>query len=115
LSFSILPRSRFAFRRFSVHCTLRLTVAVLLAIFGSDVSAMEAPFSVITVPDGAVTCTVRTIHVVFGLLCDSYRSFWNQRTDWCIGIIAYPHRPPYPSPSSGSRGLSDRLSWPPDA
>jgi hypothetical protein len=53
----------------SVHWTERLTVAVLLAIFGSVVSAMVAAFSVIIVPDGAVTFTVRrTVHVVFGAM-----------------------------------------------
>ncbi len=46
------------------HCTVRFTVAVLLAIFGSVVSVMVAAFSVITVPAGAVTFTVnRTVHV----------------------------------------------------
>jgi hypothetical protein len=51
------------------HCTLMLTVAVLLARFESGVSAIVAAFSVITVPDGAVTFTVnRTVHVVFGAM-----------------------------------------------
>jgi hypothetical protein len=54
------------FLAISVHCTVRLTVAMLLAMFGSGVSAVVAAFSVITVPDGAVTFTVsRTVHVVF--------------------------------------------------
>jgi hypothetical protein len=52
-----------------VYCTLMLTVAVLLAMFGSNVSAIVAALSVITVPDGAVTLTVRrTVHVVFGAM-----------------------------------------------
>jgi hypothetical protein len=69
LPFSILPRSRFAFRRFSAHCTVILTVAILLAMLGSAVSAMVAALSVITVPAGAVTFTVkRTVHVVFGAM-----------------------------------------------
>jgi hypothetical protein len=51
------------------YCTVMLTVAMLLARFGSGVSAMVAAFSVITVPDGAVTFTVRrTVHVVFGAM-----------------------------------------------
>ena len=51
------------------HCTVTLTVAVLLARLGSGVSAMVAAFSVITVPAGAVTFTVRrTVHVVFGAM-----------------------------------------------
>ena len=46
--------------------TVRLTVAVLLAMLGSALSAMVAAVSVITVPAGAVTFTVnRTVHVVF--------------------------------------------------
>ena len=46
-----------------------LTVAMLLARFGSGVSAMVAAFSVITVPAGAVTLTVRrTVHVVLGAM-----------------------------------------------
>ena len=35
------------------YCTLRLTVAVLLARFGSGVSDIAAAFSVITVPDAS--------------------------------------------------------------
>ena len=51
------------------HCTLMLTVAVLLAMFGSGVFDIVAAFSVITVPAGAVTFTVRrTVHVVFGAM-----------------------------------------------
>jgi len=43
--------------------------AVLLAGLGSGLSAVTAAFSVITVPDGAVTFTVRrTVHVVFGAM-----------------------------------------------
>ena len=57
------------YRVISTHCTLMLTVAVLLARLGSGVSAMVAAFSVITVPAGAVTFTVsRTVHVVFGAM-----------------------------------------------
>jgi hypothetical protein len=42
---------------------------MLLARFGSGVSAMVAALSVITVPAGAVTFTVRrTVHVVFGAM-----------------------------------------------
>jgi hypothetical protein len=37
-------KSRFAFRRFSAHCTVVLTVAVLLARLGSNVSAIVAAF-----------------------------------------------------------------------
>jgi HEPN/RES N-terminal domain 1 len=45
--------------------TVRLTVALLLARLGSGLSAMVAALSVITVPAGAVTFTVRrTVHVV---------------------------------------------------
>ena len=45
-----------------LHCTVMLTVAVLLAMLGSSESAMVAAFSIITVPDGAVTFTVnRTV------------------------------------------------------
>ena len=51
--------------------TVRLTVAVLLARLGSGVSARVAAFSVITVPDGAVTFTVsRTVQVVFGAMLE---------------------------------------------
>jgi hypothetical protein len=51
------------------YCTLMLAVAVLLAELGSGVSARVAAFSAITVPDGAVTLTVRrTVHVVFGAM-----------------------------------------------
>jgi len=51
------------------YCTVRLAVAVLLAMFGSDVFAMVAAFSVITVAAGAVTLTVRrTVHVLFGAM-----------------------------------------------
>src|ERR1700757_2894466 len=51
------------------HCTLILTVAVLLARLGSGVSARVAALSVITVPGGAVTFTVsRTVHVVLGAM-----------------------------------------------
>jgi hypothetical protein len=53
----------------AAHCTLMLTVAVLLAGLGSSVSAKVAAFSVMTVPDGAVTFTVScTVHVVFGAM-----------------------------------------------
>jgi hypothetical protein len=46
-----------------------LTVAMLLARFESVESAMVAALSVIIVPDGAVTLTVRrTVHVVFGAM-----------------------------------------------
>ena len=49
------------------HCTLRLTVAVLLGEFGSGVFAMVAACSMITAPDGAVTFIVRrAVHVVLG-------------------------------------------------
>ena len=60
------------------YCTVRLAVAVLLAKFGSSVSAMAAAFSVITVPEGAVTFTVkRTVHVVFGaILLFSWQTTW---------------------------------------
>src|SRR5450755_4497555 len=52
---------------YCVYCTLMLTVAVLLARLGSGVSAMVAAFSVVTVPAGTVTFTVRcTVHVVLG-------------------------------------------------
>jgi hypothetical protein len=45
---------------------VRLTVAVLLARLGSGVSSVVVALSVITVPEGAVTLTVRrTVHVVF--------------------------------------------------
>jgi hypothetical protein len=55
--------------------TVRLTVAALLAMLGSAVSAMVAAFSVITVPAGAVTFTVnRTVHVVFRAMAP----FWLQ-------------------------------------
>ena len=51
------------------YCTVVLTVAVLLARLGSNVSAIVAAFSVITVPAGAVTFTIRlTVHVVFGAM-----------------------------------------------
>jgi uncharacterized YccA/Bax inhibitor family protein len=51
------------------HCTVVLIVALLLAMFGSVVSAMVAAFWVITVPAGAVTFTVRrTVQVVFGAM-----------------------------------------------
>ena len=51
------------------YCTVMLTVAVLLARFGSGVSAMVAALSVITVPAGAVTFTTTlTVHVVFGAM-----------------------------------------------
>src|ERR1700758_474150 len=53
----------------AIHCTVVLTVAVLLARLGSGVSAMVAAFSVITVPEGAVTFTVsRTVQVVLGAM-----------------------------------------------
>jgi hypothetical protein len=62
-------RTRFVFLSISDQCTVTLTVVVLLAMFGSGVSAMVAAFSVITVPEGAVTFTVkRTVHVVFGAM-----------------------------------------------
>ena len=65
--FSFPKRFRSVFR-FS-HCTVMLTVAVLLARLGSGVSSWSVAFSVITVPDGAVTFTVsRTVHVVFGAM-----------------------------------------------
>jgi hypothetical protein len=52
-----------------LHCTVRLTVAVLLAKTGSGVVAIVAAFSVITVPAGAVTLTVRrTVDVVLGAM-----------------------------------------------
>jgi hypothetical protein len=48
---------------------LTLTVAVLLARFGSGASALVAAFSVSTVPFAAVTFTVSlTVHVVFGAM-----------------------------------------------
>ena len=51
------------------YCTVVLTVAVLLARLGSNVSAKVAASSVIEVPDDAVTCTVRrTVHVVLGAM-----------------------------------------------
>jgi hypothetical protein len=51
------------------YWTVVLTVAVLLARWGSDVSAKVAAFSVITVPGGAVTFTTTlTVHVVFGAM-----------------------------------------------
>jgi hypothetical protein len=50
------------------YCILMLTVAVLLAGLGSGVTTKVAAFSVITVPDGAVTFTaIRIVHVVFGV------------------------------------------------
>ena len=65
LSFLKRPRSVFA----ASHCTVVLTVAVLLAMLGSGVFAMVAAFSVITVPVAAVTFTVnRTVHVVLGAI-----------------------------------------------
>jgi hypothetical protein len=46
-----------------------LTVAVLLAMFGSSESAMVAAFAVIVAAGDAVTFTVnRTVHVVFGAM-----------------------------------------------
>ena len=52
-----------------VHCTVALTVAVLLARLGSVVSSVAVALSVITVPEGAVTFTTRrTVHVVFGAM-----------------------------------------------
>jgi len=57
------------FSAISTHCSVTLTVAVLLGGLGSGVSAMVAAFSVMSVPDGAVTLTVRcTVHVVFGAI-----------------------------------------------
>ena len=51
------------------HCTVMLTVAVLLARFGSGVFSVVVALSVITVPDGAVTFTTTlTVHVVFGAM-----------------------------------------------
>ena len=53
----------------SRHCTVVLTVAVLLARLGSGVSSVAVAFSVMTVPEGAVTFTIRrTVHVVFGAM-----------------------------------------------
>ena len=70
-----LTRFSFAFRNASdpffasSHCTVMFTVAMLLARFGSGVSAIVAAFSVITVPAGAVTFTTTlTVHVVFGAM-----------------------------------------------
>jgi hypothetical protein len=63
---STQARSRFVFLSIFDHCTVMLAVAVLLAGLGSGVSARVAAFSVITVPAGAVTFTVRrTVQVVF--------------------------------------------------
>ena len=46
-----------------------LTAAVLLAGLGSVLYAVTAAFSVITVPEGAVTFTIRrTVHVVLGAM-----------------------------------------------
>jgi hypothetical protein len=57
------------FDRISLHCTVVLTVAVLFAGFGSGVSSVAVPLSVMTVPEGAVTFTVnRRVHVVFGAI-----------------------------------------------
>lgn len=51
------------------HSTARLTVAVLLAEFGSAVTSVAVALSVITVPAEAVTFTVtRSVHVVFGAI-----------------------------------------------
>src|SRR5215469_16927146 len=51
------------------YCTVKLTVAVLFAMFGSGASDMVAAFSVMAVPEGAVTFTVRrTVQVVFGAM-----------------------------------------------
>ena len=53
----------------SVYCTVTRTDALLLAKFGSVVSAVAVPLSVITTPAGAVTFTVnRTVHIVFGAM-----------------------------------------------
>ena len=53
------------------YCTFKLTVAMLLAVFGSGVSDIVAAFSVITVPAAAVTFTVnRTVHVVFEAMAE---------------------------------------------
>src|ERR1700741_2649769 len=60
------------------YCTVVVIDAVLFAIFGSSVFAIVAAFSVITVPAGAVTFTVRrTVHVVFGaMLLFSLQTIW---------------------------------------
>ena len=51
------------------YCTVVLTVAVLLARLGSNVSSVVVALSVITVPEGAVTFTTTlTVHVVFGAM-----------------------------------------------
>ena len=67
LLLSGLNEQELLFRYF--HCTLILTVAVLLARLGSGVSSVVVALSVITVPDGAVTFTTTlTVHVVFGAM-----------------------------------------------
>ena len=72
------------------HCTLMLTVAVLLAMFGSGVSAKVAALSLITVPAGAVTFTVnRTVHVVFGaMLLFSWQTICP--VPWYGGVVHMP-------------------------
>ncbi len=51
------------------YCTVVLTVAELLARLGSGVSSVAVAFSLITVPEGAVTFTIRrTVQVVFGAM-----------------------------------------------
>ncbi len=51
------------------YSTAVLTVAVASAVFGSGVTSVAVPVSVITLPDGAVTFTVsRSVHVVFGAI-----------------------------------------------
>ena len=57
------------FRLISAHGTVMRSVAMLLARLGSNISAMVAAFSVITVPGGAVTFTITlTVHVLFGAM-----------------------------------------------
>jgi hypothetical protein len=72
------------------YSTAVLTVAVLLAMFGSGVSAMVAALSVMTEPEDAVTLTVsRTVHVVFGaMLLFSWQT--NCPVPWYGGCVQVP-------------------------
>jgi len=48
---------------------VRFTVAVSFSGFGSGVTSVAVPVSVMTLPDGTVTFTVnRSVHVVFGAI-----------------------------------------------
>ena len=51
------------------YSTGTLTVEVASEGFGSGVTSVAVPVSVMTLPDGAVTFTVsRSVHVVFGAM-----------------------------------------------